>query len=576
MRIQGNVTTGTLSRSSKAGLLQNLKTGDVLQGTVKQLFPNHRAAIQMQGQQLVAQLEASLSVGGKYFFQVDSIEGNTPELKVITEEQQSGQQITRQLLQQLGIKESKLSVRLIKALVREQVPIQKNELLQALQYIQENKISPQQAQPALMQLMKMRIPVTHASFQAVQAIQNDSISDSLASLERSLPSGQYPMLQAELEHVLRGFPSEQSAVRAVFTADAQAAKPVLFPFLQELGLVSKVLNKQGWLNMLQQWSPSASQDLSSQTAFALPFTSSFEGAKEQLQSILGNQKQLITEAKVLQEALIQGNNTAAQSKENLTMVFPRYFAKQAPVTPEMEAVVRPLLEALIEPKNYQALERLMHIWTASNESSIHHPKEQFLQRMLWTLRDAGLNAENALKSDAPHTTQFKHLLLEMLQNNGGGPGRENAQQLVHLLNGMQINNLHDNSYVMQANIQIPSQKFGLSKDIDLHFEGKKTADGNIDPEYCRIIFDLELHKMKETIVDLHVHKNALAITIYNDQDTTPILVDKLRPDLQEALDKMNYQVTSVICKPYTEGEKQHQAGNIDDGQAVQRKVDFRI
>ncbi|MFD1414614.1 hypothetical protein [Oceanobacillus jeddahense] len=45
MRIQENIKADKLLRPSKASLLQNLKTGDVLQGTVKQLYPNQRAAM---------------------------------------------------------------------------------------------------------------------------------------------------------------------------------------------------------------------------------------------------------------------------------------------------------------------------------------------------------------------------------------------------------------------------------------------------------------------------------------------------------------------------------------------------
>ncbi|WP_152656409.1 hypothetical protein [Oceanobacillus sp. CFH 90083] len=573
MRIQDNTTVGSLLQSSKASLLHNLKTGDVLQGTVKQLYANNRAAIQIQGNQIIAQLEASLSVGGRYFFQVTSNEGKMPELKVMTGAQRNGQQLISSLLEQLGIKENKLTSQLVHALVREQVPMQRSDLMQAIQYIRDNKLSQQQAQPVLIQLMKMRIPITQASFQAVQAIQNGNISNSLASLDRSLPPGQQPMLQVMLEHILRGFPSEQGAVRAVLTADAQAARPVLFPLLQNLGFVSKALDKPGWTNVLQQWNPPAPQ---SQGAVTAPFTSSFEGVKEQLQAILRNQKQLMAEAKMLHGAMLQGSSTAALSKTNLTAEFPQYSFNNAAIMQESESAVRPLLEALREPKNYQALERLINIWTASNENNVNNPKELFLHQLQWVLRDAGLNAESSLKTDNVNAMQFKHLLLEMLQNSGLA-GRENAQQVVHILNGMQLNNLNDSSYFIQANIQIPSQKLGLSKDINLHFEGKKTADGSIDPEHCRIIFDLQLHRMKETIVDLHVQKKSLFITIYNDQATTPMLVDKFRPNLQEALEKMNYQVSSITCKPYTEADKQqHQIIKSDAERAVQGKVDFRV
>lgn len=720
MRIQGNTTAGKLLDSSKASLLNNLKTGDVLQGTVKQLYPNHKAAIQMQGNQLIAQLEASLSVGGKYFFQVTSNEGKMPELKVMTGEQQNGKQLIGNLLQQLGIKETGLSSQMVSMLVREQIPMQRRDLLQAIQYIQNNKIAVRQAQPILMQLMKLRIPVTAASFQAVQAYQNGDLGESLAVLQRSLSPGQQPMLQANLEHVLKGFISEESAVRAVLTADIQQEKPVLFPLLQRLGLVSKALNKQGWMNTLQQWGQPVSQNQAAAAPFTVsfegmkkqiksilanqqqliteantaqrstvpvqdrpnlaaqlqqyftnhvkadqgaarqavealsepknyqvlerlmnilefsnekalkivltadakqakptlfpllqdlgfvskaldkqswanalqqwnppgvqnqgtvtpPFTVSFEEAREQLQSILGNKMQLMTEVKALHGAIMQGTDPSLHPKANLAAQFPHYFSSHNKITQGNAGAVFPLLETLMEPKSYQALERLMNIWTASNENISNNPKEQFLHQLQWVLRDAGLNAESSLKTEDASSMQMKHLLLEMLQNNSGGTGRENAQQLVHFLNGMQLNNIHDSNYFVQANIQIPSQKLGLSKDIDLHFEGKKTADGNIDPEYCRIIFDLQLQSMKETIIDLHVQKKALSITIYNDQSTTPVLIDKFRPNLQKALEQINYQIASIVCKPYTEADRQqHQPGRKADEMAGQGKVDFRV
>ncbi|GGP12333.1 hypothetical protein [Oceanobacillus neutriphilus] len=720
MRIQGNTTAGKLLDSSKASLLNNLKIGDVLQGTVKQLYPNHKAAIQMQGNQLIAQLEASLSVGGKYFFQVTSSEGKVPELKVMTGEQQNGKQLIGNLLQQLGIKETRLSSQLVSMLVREQIPMQRRDLLQAVQYIQDNKISAQQAQPVLMQLMKLRIPVTAASFQAMQAYQTGDLGESLAVLQRSLPPGQQPMLQANLEHILKGFASEESAVRAILTADIQQDKPVLFPLLQRLGLVSKALDKQGWTgvlqqlgqavsqnqtgaapftvslegmkeqiksilanqqqlimeavaaqggsvpaqdrpnlaaqfpqyfsnhaqenqgavrqvvevlsepknyqvlerlmnilefsnekalkivltadakqanpalfpllqnlgfvpkaldkqgwaNTLQQWNPPGAQNPGTVTP---PFTTSVEGVREQLQSILGNKMQLMTEARVLYGAMMQGTSFSEHPKANLAAQFPQYFSNPAQVTQGNEGAIRPLLESLAEAKSYQAIERLMNIWTASSENVNNNPKEQFLHQIQWVLRDAGVNAESSLKTDEANSMQMKHLLLEMLQNNSGGTGRENAQQVLHFLNGMQLNNIHDSSYFVQVNIQIPSQKLGLSKDIDLHFEGKKTSDGNIDPEYCRIIFDLQLQSMKETIIDIHVQKKALSITVYNDQSTTPVLIDTFRPNLQEALEQINYQVASIVCKPYTEADKQQrQTGRIADEKAGQGKVDFRV
>ncbi|GIO21951.1 hypothetical protein [Oceanobacillus sp. J11TS1] len=567
MRIQENIAVGKLSQSSKAGLLRNMKSGDILQGTVKQLYPNHKAVIHMQGNQLIAQLEASLSVGGKYFFQVTSNEGKMPKLQVLTGEQQNGNHMVSNLLQQLGIKESKLSSQIVNSLVKEQVPIQQPQLMQVIRYLQDNKMSFQQAQPIVMQLMKSRIPVTDATFQALQAFQNGSLSENLQALERSLLPNQQPIIRAELEHVLRGFPSQESAVRAMLIADVQQAKPMLFPLLQNLGFISKAMDKQAWAKILQQWNPSSSQ---TQGTINPPFTTSFEGLKDQLQPILTNHKRWMSEANAL-----HGMDTPQSNSSKMQTSLEAHFSNNPQVMQGYKEQDRHLVEPLMEPKNYQALERLIKIWTASGENIINNPKEQFLQQLRWVLHDAGIHAESALKTEGANGMHFKHLLLEMIQASSGGSGKENAQQVVHFLNGMQLNNMHDSNYFIQANIQLPSQKFGLSKDIHLQFEGKKTRDGKIDPECCRIIFDLELQRMKETIVDLHVQRKALAITIYNDQATTPAVVDKLRPSLQEALLKLNYELTTIVCKPFTEVDKQ-QFVKPSDEKANYRKVDFRV
>lgn len=56
-----------------------------------------------------------------------------------------------------------------------------------------------------------------------------------------------------------------------------------------------------------------------------------------------------------------------------------------------------------------------------------------------------------------------------------------------------------------------------------------------------------------------------------------MLVEKLRPNLQEALESMDYHVASVTCKPYTEAEKQQrQAIKTAEERPGSGKVDFRV
>lgn len=583
MRVQQNThkLLHKLAESSKLHMLQDLKTGDILQGTVKQLFPNHKAAIQLQGNQVTAQLEASLSVGGKYFFQVNSSESKLPELKVVGQQQQNVQQTVIALLQELGLKDSKPNQQLIRTLIQLQIPFQRAEVVQAINYMQVNGLAVQKALPVITQLMESRIPVTDASFRAVQTFQNSNFSERLTALERSLPSNQplQAMVQTHLTHLLKGFSSEQEALRTMLLADGQQAKPTVFPLLQQLGMIPPAVSKQDWVNVLQRMTtlPVQHQQLAAFSSPALPVN--LEGMKQQIQAIVSDQQLLMLEAKAMLTAnttnAVNVTQTAAQTAAASAMKnhFPQFFSKKAPTVPANEPVVRQLLEALTDSKNFQVLERFIHLSTVSNEKEAA-PKEHFLQQLQWMFRDAGLNAEASLKTDMPATAQFKHLLLEMIHTSSG-ISKENAQQVVHFLNGMQLNNVQDGSYFLQASLQIPSQKLGLSKDIDVHFEGKKTSDGKIDPEYCRIIFDLFLNKMKETIIDLHVQKKAVSITVYNDHVLAPKLVQTFKSTLNENLNQLDYTLLSIICKSYTEEKKQ--SANVKSTQEQNLgKVDFRV
>jgi hypothetical protein len=59
-----------------------LTTGQLFQGRITKLFPNHVASLSLNGMKLTARLEAALTVGQRYWFEVKDGKG-IPRLKVL-------------------------------------------------------------------------------------------------------------------------------------------------------------------------------------------------------------------------------------------------------------------------------------------------------------------------------------------------------------------------------------------------------------------------------------------------------------------------------------------------------------
>ncbi|TRM12384.1 hypothetical protein FH966_12170 [Lentibacillus cibarius] len=180
------------------------------------------------------------------------------------------------------------------------------------------------------------------------------------------------------------------------------------------------------------------------------------------------------------------------------------------------------------------------------------PKEQFLNHVRQVLQFTGLNDENVLATNRmkeQHT--IKSMLLQFLQQ-GDGAAQEQSRKLLHFLNGMQLQSVQETANVLQAHLQLPGAKLGLSSDMDMQFTGNKTEDGTISTDSCRILFYLELTNLKETIVDMHIQKRAVIVTIYNDHEDLRKQSTSLKPKLKEGLKQLDYQLSTLTFQPINE------------------------
>src|SRR5699024_4139685 len=155
----------------------------------------------------------------------------------------------------------------------------------------------------------------------------------------------------------------------------------------------------------------------------------------------------------------------------------------------------------------------------NNESSLSGTnQEQFLSYIRQYISTLGLADEfhlsNQLKSNLQQIAQtlqlptdhqaqsIKSMLLQIIQQGSQLGASDKALQLVHFINGMQLQSLQESPHLLQALLQIPGEKFSAYGDMTIQFEGQKTEEGKLNPDFCRILFVLDLANIRETIIDM--------------------------------------------------------------------------
>src|SRR5699024_167865 len=170
---------------------------------------------------------------------------------------------------------------------------------------------------------------------------------------------------------------------------------------------------------------------------------------------------------------------------------------------------------------------------------------------------------------------MKSLLLQLIRQYDQKT-QETSARLLHIINGLQLESVYESNHLIYARLQLPGEKLGLRADPELEFQGKKSENGMIDPEHCRILFYLDLAYLKETIIDMHIQKRTVSITILNDRTDLKQQTASLQPLLKQGLEKLDYHLSAVTFKPYRQEHRLPRFSAREKGTVVHQGVDYRI
>lgn len=149
---------------------------------------------------------------------------------------------------------------------------------------------------------------------------------------------------------------------------------------------------------------------------------------------------------------------------------------------------------------------------------------------------------------------LKAVLLQFYQQSSGQE-RDIAGQLIHKITGYQLLAREDGP-VTSLYVQLPIVLGNEPRDVMIQWEGRQKRNGGIDPNYCRILFCLQLEYLNETIVDVTVQNRVVNIGIINDFPQLQILTKKMGSKLKENLAALNYHLSDIKVIPSAPNQRE--------------------
>ncbi|MBP1968118.1 hypothetical protein J2Z83_000210 [Virgibacillus natechei] len=575
-----------------------LRPGQIIQGKILKLYPDNKAQIQLGSEKMIAQLEASLTTSGKYHFQVQTTD-QIIHLKVLGEQLKNQERANvTHLMQQLGLKINKSNTALMQTLINEKIPFEKNQLVQAFRLLDGSQ-NKKEAQQVLKDMITNKLPITDSVFQALSMRSFHSLSEQMkASLEQLKQHTNHTQLLDRMSQMVERPLDTKSAIVNQITTEIRANSQQFFNILKAAGALEPQKDFTSWKSQWGSFIKQMNGSTQRTATVELPVQLNDLNLVRALEKLATNKDELLRHS---QQILHTWSNKMTGSFINNVSLEREDFAQ---LKQQISENVLPLLTNhqqqqythLLQNNPVQLRQLLFMLQTIATDQiyaktdqflgtmnqdkafMLAAPREQFLTQVNQTLLFTGLSYENQLANDniQQQSVTVKGMLMQLFQQSESALSHDRSQQLLHFINGMQLQSVNESAHLLQANLQIPGERLGLPKDLELNFEGRKTEKGEINPDHCRILFYLDLTHLKKTVIDMNVQKRAVAVTIFNDFESIKEQSLFLKPMLKTGLENLNYQLTTISFKPLQQLDKPKKTTGRDSFRADYQGVDYRI
>ncbi|MEY2370626.1 hypothetical protein [Lysinibacillus capsici] len=604
-----------------------LKQGQVFHGTIKQLYPDQMAEIQVGNQKFIAKLEVPLKAGDAHFFQVTGTNPQT-ELKIVTgpmaQASTPNQQIN-QLLESMNLPKSPEMQQLLGHFMKAQLPISKEQMLQAEMWLKAlpEGISKVDALQTIQKMIELKMPMINDVFQALMSGQKTSgmtaIMDNFAQLlakDTTLSESLRQNLLQQVQAIAKPFEVETgSAVLARLlqsltnSAATVNEKMQALSMLKESGILPQEATLQNWSKIeakafqpIQQAGQVIQTILATKSENASQLVAQLKSWTESQNLLTNEQKQHINQlvdrfnqlpvtkqtlevfAKQMQDQLLKAftQNTAdrlfTQDAHALSVKdhLLSLFKQEANSPSQNEALMRNLVKNSINSSQ----PFIQQVVTQADAQVQNSMDSKAMEHALKTvLKNLGISYEATLGNKSADLQMIAHQLKPQLhtllqETNIPPQMKEAAEMLMTRMNGMQLSS-GENGHQHQLIMQVPLEFFGKKMDATLQWNGRMKDNGKIDANYARVLFYLQMASMQETVIDMQVQNRVVTVTVFNENSEIQSLAEPLKAALKIGLAEKNYQLSGVFIKQFDKGQTE-KVGPVVEQREEQSGVDIRV
>ncbi|WP_442599482.1 hypothetical protein [Neobacillus sp. D3-1R] len=516
--IVSSIISSVFKQDSKQQLQPtSLRPGQIFNGKILKLFPNQTAEVQIGNQKMIAQLDIALQAGSRYWLQVQPGEGKI-YLKVLNNISgvSSNQDSLEAVLRAFGLTGSKENLDIIPFFLKEQLPVSKEILQQTANWI-KNMDHPEQGLNTIKWMMQQGYPMKKEIFQSLVSMQSQT---PLTELMRKFYDqvnleGDKSTVSNSLKQILTSFITNESK-----QVGEKILRTIITKWVNEEddGVPFSIIKKLGFFPMHTDENTILRETMKNSN-----FPDKIPTIR---QNVISSQVELNEQVKQILQSL--------KLQDQVVMMLPSKLIE--------------LMKQSISVNEKHFLETIISTEILPSSREIDDQFHPIFKKMIHSI---GFQYEKdifdhfkGLENDPVKQESLKSLLIQYVKDESNFSEKQTGEQLLQRINGMQLLS-KEMGPLMQVVMQIPIPLWTSVPELTLQWSGRKTEEGKIDPNFCRILFYLELENLKETMVDLKIQNRVVSIKIINDQHQWLQNLKPLHDLLKENLKGMDYHLSSL-------------------------------
>ncbi|WP_337098829.1 hypothetical protein [Paenibacillus sp. YIM B09110] len=176
-------------------------------------------------------------------------------------------------------------------------------------------------------------------------------------------------------------------------------------------------------------------------------------------------------------------------------------------------------------------------------------------------------AQPAQQTQSAQHESLKSALLSLISDSDTPPAiKETAQQLVSQITGQQLllTPERNSSILTHVTMFIPLNGQDGNQTASVHIQTRRGRKGELDAANCRLLFNLSMNNLGDTLVDVNVVDKIVSLNLWNDHPAIGALAEASRIEVAERLQETGYQLLSLrttpLPKPGAETEQKQEQG----------------